>query len=190
MPRGELGIALEQPASVNDDATPRLIAAAAPDAVCVCAFGALITEPLLSALRDAERPPIAAAALARSGAGRARDHGRRRADRRLDHATHGRAGQRTRVRPGDRADPLRGHVRDAGRPARGARGDLLVRTLDTEPAVRRAGRGRRHLRGENRATPTGSSIRADPRSSSSASCGRSRPTSAPTWSSRTRRAWA
>jgi methionyl-tRNA formyltransferase len=44
----ELGIALEQPASVNDDATLRVIEAAAPEAVCVCAFGALIKEPLLS----------------------------------------------------------------------------------------------------------------------------------------------
>ena len=45
----ELGIALEQPASVNDEAVLRTIEAARPAAVCVCAFGALITEPLLSA---------------------------------------------------------------------------------------------------------------------------------------------
>ncbi|HEY4828160.1 MAG TPA: methionyl-tRNA formyltransferase [Solirubrobacteraceae bacterium] len=44
----ELGIAVEQPASVNDDAALRTIQAVAPEAVCVCAFGALITEPLLS----------------------------------------------------------------------------------------------------------------------------------------------
>jgi methionyl-tRNA formyltransferase len=44
----ELGIALEQPASVNDEETLRTIEAASPDAVCVCGFGALITEPLLS----------------------------------------------------------------------------------------------------------------------------------------------
>ena len=44
----ELGIALDQPASVNDEAAIETIAAGAPDAVCVCAFGALITEPLLS----------------------------------------------------------------------------------------------------------------------------------------------
>jgi methionyl-tRNA formyltransferase len=44
----ELGIALEQPDAVNDDTTLRTIEAALPDAVCVCAFGALITEPLLS----------------------------------------------------------------------------------------------------------------------------------------------
>jgi len=44
----ELGIALDQPASVNDEQARSRIAAAAPEAVCVCAFGALIREPLLS----------------------------------------------------------------------------------------------------------------------------------------------
>jgi methionyl-tRNA formyltransferase len=44
----ELGIELNQPASVNDHATRARVAAARPDAVCVCAFGALIKEPLLS----------------------------------------------------------------------------------------------------------------------------------------------
>jgi methionyl-tRNA formyltransferase len=45
----ELGIELAQPAGVNDEDARHRIAAAAPDAVCVCAFGALIKEPLLSA---------------------------------------------------------------------------------------------------------------------------------------------
>ncbi len=45
----ELGIALEQPPAVNDDAALARIAAARPEAVCVCAYGALIKEPLLSA---------------------------------------------------------------------------------------------------------------------------------------------
>jgi methionyl-tRNA formyltransferase len=45
----ELGLALEQPHSVNDAQTVARIAAAEPDAVVVCAFGALIKEPLLSA---------------------------------------------------------------------------------------------------------------------------------------------
>ena len=44
-----LGIELVQPESVNDDSSRERIAAAAPDAICVCAFGALIKEPLLSA---------------------------------------------------------------------------------------------------------------------------------------------
>jgi methionyl-tRNA formyltransferase len=44
-----LGLALEQPERVNDPQTVELIDAARPDAVVVCAFGALIKEPLLSA---------------------------------------------------------------------------------------------------------------------------------------------
>jgi methionyl-tRNA formyltransferase len=44
----ELGLALDQPASVNDQTARDRIAAARPEALCVCAFGALIKEPLLS----------------------------------------------------------------------------------------------------------------------------------------------
>jgi methionyl-tRNA formyltransferase len=44
----ELEIELDQPVSVNDPAARLRIAQARPDAVCVCAFGALIKEPLLS----------------------------------------------------------------------------------------------------------------------------------------------
>ncbi len=44
----ELGIPLDQPASVNDEAARERIAEADPERVCVCAFGALIKEPLLS----------------------------------------------------------------------------------------------------------------------------------------------
>ncbi len=43
-----LGIPVEQPASVNDDDARERISAVSPDALCVCAFGALIKEPLLS----------------------------------------------------------------------------------------------------------------------------------------------
>jgi methionyl-tRNA formyltransferase len=45
----ELGIDLLQPASVNADDARAAIAAVEPDAVLICAFGALIKEPLLSA---------------------------------------------------------------------------------------------------------------------------------------------
>ncbi|MFI5009461.1 MAG: methionyl-tRNA formyltransferase [Solirubrobacterales bacterium] len=41
------GIPLEQPPDVNDAAAREAIAAVAPDALVVCAFGALIKEPLL-----------------------------------------------------------------------------------------------------------------------------------------------
>jgi len=43
-----LGIELEQPASVNEPAAREPIARARPEAVIVCAFGALVKEPLLS----------------------------------------------------------------------------------------------------------------------------------------------
>jgi methionyl-tRNA formyltransferase len=43
-----LGLALEQPQNVNDPQVTALIARAAPEAVVVCAFGALIKQPLLS----------------------------------------------------------------------------------------------------------------------------------------------
>jgi methionyl-tRNA formyltransferase len=44
----ELGIPLAQPENVNDQPARELIAGVEPDAVVVCAFGALISEPLLS----------------------------------------------------------------------------------------------------------------------------------------------
>ncbi len=44
----ELGIDVDQPASVNGEAARARIAQADPEVVVVCAFGALIKEPLLS----------------------------------------------------------------------------------------------------------------------------------------------
>jgi methionyl-tRNA formyltransferase len=44
----ELGIETIQPASVNDDETSARVAAAKPDAVILCAFGALVKAPLLT----------------------------------------------------------------------------------------------------------------------------------------------
>ena len=43
-----LGIELMQPEDVNSEQARERIGAAGPDAVCICAFGALIREPLLS----------------------------------------------------------------------------------------------------------------------------------------------
>jgi methionyl-tRNA formyltransferase len=43
-----LGLGLAQPDSVNEPAVRELIADVAPDALLVCAFGALVKEPLLS----------------------------------------------------------------------------------------------------------------------------------------------
>jgi methionyl-tRNA formyltransferase len=45
---GELGLPVYQPASVNDDEARAHIAEVRPDAVIVCAFGALLKEPFLS----------------------------------------------------------------------------------------------------------------------------------------------
>jgi methionyl-tRNA formyltransferase len=45
---GPLGIELFQPENVNDEAARERIAAAHPEAVLICAYGALIKEPLLS----------------------------------------------------------------------------------------------------------------------------------------------
>jgi methionyl-tRNA formyltransferase len=44
----ELGIDTDQPEDVNSEKARARVAAARPDAVCICAFGALIREPLLS----------------------------------------------------------------------------------------------------------------------------------------------
>jgi methionyl-tRNA formyltransferase len=44
----ELGINVDQPASVNDDEARARIAAVQPDAVILCAFGALVKAPLLT----------------------------------------------------------------------------------------------------------------------------------------------
>ena len=43
-----LGIDVDQPENVNDEEARARIAAADPQAVCICAYGALIREPLLS----------------------------------------------------------------------------------------------------------------------------------------------
>src|SRR2546423_4011968 len=45
----QLGIEVFQPESVNSEEARERIASCDPEAVCICAFGALIKEPLLSA---------------------------------------------------------------------------------------------------------------------------------------------
>ena len=72
----ELGLPVLQAESVNEPEAVAAIADAAPDVVGVCEFGQLIREPLLSQYTDAERAPVAASALARRGADRARADGR------------------------------------------------------------------------------------------------------------------
>ena len=46
----ELGLPVAQPEVVNDEATLRLVLDTGAEAACVCAFGAIVREPLLSAL--------------------------------------------------------------------------------------------------------------------------------------------
>jgi methionyl-tRNA formyltransferase len=45
---GRLGLELFQPESVNDEEARDRVARAEPEVICVCAFGALLKEPLLS----------------------------------------------------------------------------------------------------------------------------------------------
>ena len=72
-------------------------------------------------LGDAERPSVAAPALARRRSDRAGDHERRRGHRRVDHARRRGIRRRAGVRAGDRADSARRHLRHAGGASRGAR---------------------------------------------------------------------
>jgi methionyl-tRNA formyltransferase len=53
----QLGLELFQPEAVNDDDARARIAAAQPDAVVVCAFGALIKEPRLGDFPMLTVPP-------------------------------------------------------------------------------------------------------------------------------------
>jgi methionyl-tRNA formyltransferase len=46
-----LRIPLEQPASINDEASRARLAEVRPETICVCAYGALIKKPLLSEYR-------------------------------------------------------------------------------------------------------------------------------------------
>ena len=143
----ELGIALAQPESVNDEDARVRIAADAPDVVCVCAFGALIKEPLLSDHLILNVHPSLLPRWRGRRADRAGDHGRRRAHRRpIMQLTAGLDSGPVCLTGG--ADHARRHLRDAGGAAGGDRGGLLVQALDQLPADcgRRSGRGAGHLR--------------------------------------------
>ena len=114
--------------------------------------------------RAAQRAPVAAAALARRGAGRARDHGRRRADGRLDHAPHGRPRQRARCASPSpsRSAPRTTTARSRAR-LQELGGELLLRALDATPPgapvfVEQAEAGR-DLCGEDRRRRIGCSTR-------------------------------
>ena len=98
----------------------------------------------------AERPPVAAAALARGGACRARADGRRRRDRGHAHPARGGARRRADRRAGGVPDRAGGRrrvgVRPCDRPRRRA-----ARARAAGPVVRAAARGGCDLCGEDRA---------------------------------------
>ena len=139
--RASWGSALDQPASVNDEPALRAIAAARPEAVCVCAFGALIKEPLLSRYQMLNVHPSllprwrGAAPIERAIIAGDERH------RRLDHARAGRLDSGpVCLRP---TEPIaaRRHLRDPGGPARGARRRSCSSGRWTSGRLRRAGRG-------------------------------------------------
>ena len=78
----ELGIELDQPGDVSSEEARARIAAAEPEAVLVCAFGALLKEPLLSGYDMLNVHPSLLPRWRGARAGGARDRGRRRRDRR------------------------------------------------------------------------------------------------------------
>ena len=181
----ELGIPLEQPASVNDpehrgaDRPGRAIGARHPDRV-------RLRRPHQGAAavraRDPERPSLAASPLARGGAGGAGDHGRRRADRRLDHAPDRGPRQRARV-------PCRAPRRSVPTTATARSRRALPQHRRRAAAAGARGGSRPSSSSPRRASPTrrrsppriGCSIRPGRRPSSSGWCVRCTRTSEPAW---------
>ena len=118
----------------------------------------------------AQRPSVAAAALARGGAGRARDHGRGCGDRRDDPRDGRGAGRRAGRRAGVVPDRLRGRCgRRLRARGRGGGAPARLRARRSGAGLPAAG-GRADLRGEDRSRTTACSISRDPPRSSSASC--------------------
>jgi methionyl-tRNA formyltransferase len=133
---GRLGLELFQPESVNDEDALARIAAAEPEVVCICGFGALLKEPLLSQHEMLNVHPSllprwrGAAPVERAIAAGDEETGVTimRPTAAFD------AGpvclQRAeRIRPDDDYASLAGRLADLG-------GELLVEALDTRPACR------------------------------------------------------
>ena len=150
----------------------------APEAVCVCAFGALIKEPLLSAYEMLNVHPSllprwrGAAPIERAIMGGDERTGR------VDHAAHRGPRLRAGLRPGGRADRAGGHLRHAGGASRGSRGGpARARRSTSAPPCAEQDEALATYADKSRPR-TGSSIPPRRLSSSSARCARSRPTSA------------
>ena len=161
----ELALRLEQPENVNDRSTCcELIASTGAQTVVVCAFGALIKEPLLSERELLNVHPSllprwrGAAPIERAIMAGDRETGVSimRLTAGLDSGPVCLAGR----------EPIRPerHLRLAGGPAAGARRRLLVEVLERQSPARRssrrAGRAGGHLRREDR--PRGPSARPRP----------------------------
>ena len=144
-----LGLELDQPESVNADDARARIAAVAPDALVVCAFGALIKEPLLS---DFEVLNVHPSLLPRwRGAApveRAIMAGDRETGVAIMRLTAGldegpvALMEAEPIAPDDDYGTLAGRLEDVG-----AR--LLIRALDERPPFAEQPRGGRHLRRED-----------------------------------------
>ena len=129
-----LGLELIQPEALHAPEVLERIAAAEPDALVVCALRRAGLGAAAERVRDLQRAPVAAAALARRRADRAGDHGGRRRDRRLDHAPRPRGSTpgpvclraAEPIRPDDDYGTLAARLQALG-------GELLVRALDERP---------------------------------------------------------
>src|SRR4051794_34963399 len=146
----ELGLDVVQPERLHEPEVLERIAAAQPGGLCVCAYGGLIKEPLLSAyevfnvhpaLLPRRRGAPAAAPGARPRPRGGGEEGRRRGDRLPDQASPRGTGLGAGGPAGARADRARRRLRHARRaPARSRRPAARPRPRRA-PAVRRAGRG-------------------------------------------------
>ena len=144
-----------------------------PEVVAVCAFGALHQGAAAVRPRADQRPPVAAAALARRGARRAGDHGRRRA-----RPASARCSPRPASTPAPSTSPAPSRSTPTTRTARSPRAceqlgaDLLIRTLDERPAARPAARGGRDVRRQDRPRRPHARPRRDRPRSTTARCAR------------------
>ncbi len=144
----ELGLELYQPESVNEEPARERIAAAQPEAVCVCAFGALVKEPLLSSYEMLNvHPSLLPRWRGAAPIERAIMAGDRQTGVCIMRMTAGLDSgpvcmyAREPIEPGDTYGSLALRLQEAG-------GALLIDALDASAVVQRAGRVTGDLRRE------------------------------------------
>ena len=155
-----LGLELIQPERLHDEDVLERIAAAEPEALAVCAYGALIREPLLSAYEILNVHPSllprwrGAAPIERAIMAGDEVTGVSiiRLVEALDAGPVCLQGEEP-IRPDDDYGTLSARLERLS-------GELLVRALVRAAAVRRAGRGRRHLRAQDRGARPGPGLHA------------------------------